>query len=64
MTLTQRVERIEADNALIKTALAEMGDGMYRLTPPGRRPPALGQLMREDAGVEVRPTLRPEEVRA
>jgi hypothetical protein len=59
----ERLDRIEAESALNRAALAEIGDSLYRLTSPGRRPPALGQIMAAAAGAEVRPTLRPEEVR-
>jgi hypothetical protein len=63
MTLAERVERIEADNALAIAALAEIGDGIYRLSSPARRPPALGRIMARQVGDEVRPTVAPEEVR-
>ena len=56
LTPDQRFDRIEA-------ALAEVGDALYRLTSPGRRPPNLARFMAEHASAEVRPTLHPEEVR-
>ena len=61
--MTARLDRIEAENALMKDALAEVGDALYRLTSPGRRPPALARFMAA-ASTEVRPD-RPhtEEVR-
>ena len=61
--MTARLDRIEAENALMKDALAEVGDALYRLTSPGRRPPNLARFMAEHASAEVRPTLHPEEVR-
>jgi hypothetical protein len=56
LTPDQRFDRIEA-------ALAEVGDALYRLTSPGRRPPNLARIMAERASDEIRPDAPRMEVR-